>query len=181
MIEVQEHRIGAHPTEILPALLTASSKINKGDRPADLVFKFEGSEVTETCFAELRFDKISNQLAPLVEISQWQNIVLVMGIRKWLIFTSQPLNLVNSLHLHRHQDEDTGFYSTNLFNHNDLLIAIYESGAAAISSSGMIVWHRKKHWDDKFVNISHSQLVFLTECGQTFAFDCSSGKDTKAN
>ncbi len=181
MIAIENKIVGVAPTEILGASLTAIAERNKRDRPANLVLKFEGGEVHEASFTKIRFDAESNQLMPLLEVGQWENIVLVMGWKKWLIFSVTPVTQIGSLDLHRSENEDAGFYRVNFLSQNGLLIAVYESGVAAISGAGKVVWHRKKYWDDVLLQANDGRLIFLTESGQRFAFECSSGEDTEAN
>lgn len=177
MIVVQDRIIGADVTQIVSNSLNASAARKKGDRPADVVLMFEGGEASEPSFAGLRFDEESKQLMPFVEVGRWGNLVLVMGLRKWLIFEASPLTPLGNLDLYREQNDDTGFYRVSFHVHNSLLIAIYEGGVAAISAKGDIRWHRRKHWDDEMLEVNNNRLILLAETGERFAFNCSDGRD----
>ena len=181
MIAVEDKIIGVDETQLFEGSLKASAERNKGDRPANLVLEFEGGKTTEQSFAGLRFDDESKQLMPLVEVGQWQDLVLVMGLRRWLIFKGSPPEPLANLDLHRGQDDDTGFYRVTFHDYNALLIAVYEGGVAAISAKGDVSWHRKKHWDDELLRIEDGRLIFLAETGEPFALDCASGNDVAAD
>lgn len=172
--------VGAAAVEIFGTSLTATSERNEGDRPANIIFTLEGGAAREAYFAELRFDEATRQLVPVIEIGRWQNLILVMGLRKWLIFGTIPLALVGHLDLNRSETDDTGFYRISFHIHNGLLIAVYESGIAAISCEGNVAWQRRKHWDDELLQVNDKRMIFLTETGQRFAFDCRSGEDVAA-
>ncbi len=177
MIAVRDKIIGTNETSIFEDLLKASTERNKGDRPANLILKFEGGEVIEPDFAGLRFDGESKQLIPSIELGLWQNFIFVMGLRKWLLFKSSPLEFLGRINLKREKNDDTGFYRTAFYSHNAVLIGVYEGGIVALSSEGEVEWHRKKNWEDEFLGIENGCLFFLPEAGDRFAVDASSGDD----
>ena len=179
MIALEEVTIGEQAIEVLGLSLKAPSARDQ-DRPADLFLRFEGTEVREAGFAEMRYDAASGGLVARVEIGRWGNLVLLMGMKKWLIFNVSPLVLVETLELHRAEGEDSGFHRVDFLDQKSSLIAVYESGVAALANSGKLMWHRKKYWDDEFLQISAGRLIFLSE-GRRFAFDCSSGGDVAAD
>lgn len=176
MILLEDKIIGTDATQIFEESLKAVAERHKGDGPANLVLTFEGGESHEANFAGLRFDSKSKQLMPLVQVGRWENLLLVMGIRKWLIFKARPLTPLGGLDLYRNQNDDTGFYKVIFHVHKALLIAIYEGGVAAISATGEVTWHQSKHWDDELLEVDQGRLIFLAETGARFALDCDSGK-----
>lgn len=177
MIAVEDRIVAADAIPIFEESLKASAERVKGDRPAKVVLMFNGGETIEPDFAGLRFDEESNQLMPLVEVGRWGNLVLVLGLRKWLIFKASPMVLTSGIELHRDTNDDTGFYRVDFHECEGLLIAIYEGGVMAITDTGEVVWHRKKHWDDELLEIQNGRVMLLAETGERFAFDCRNGTD----
>lgn len=178
---IEDKIVGANETQFFCESLKASAERNKGDQPANLILKFEGGELIEQGFAGLRFDDNFKQLMPLVEIGQWKDLILVMGVKRWLIFKSDPPKPLRTIDLYRKRDEDTGFYRVTFNVCEQLLLAVYEGGVLAMSTKGDVLWHRKKHWDDELLQIEGKRLVFLSEAGERFALNCENGNDMVAN
>jgi hypothetical protein len=176
VIAVNDATIGSEAASVHGTPLLAAARLNKGDRPATIVFNLNGQEVVEESFAGLIFDNVKGSLVPSVEVVQWQSLFLVLGIRRWLIFKNAPIKQCRTLDLHRAASDDTGFYATEFQAYEELLMGIYEGGSVCISPSGEIMWHIEKYWDDIFLGIEESSLVFMIEGGARYAIDCKTGK-----
>jgi hypothetical protein len=94
MIDLEELIVGSDPIYLFDNELAIYSRLNKGEKPADLVLIMQSSELVEKNFASLIFDSINQSMSPYVETLKWQSIFVIFGIRKCLIFQ------LNSIVLH---------------------------------------------------------------------------------
>ncbi|HSX58705.1 MAG TPA: hypothetical protein VLF18_00765 [Tahibacter sp.] len=177
MITTEETFVGSDTATVLGGSLVIRSKLNKGDRAADLIFEFRDGLILEKNFMDLRFNEASKKLVPILEVLWWGGCAVMIGLRVWLVLAGSPIAQVDRLELHRSASDDSGFYSLRFLEIDSVLIGVYEGGVVAVSNAGKIIWHRQKHWDDELLCVDGDRLVFLAENGRRFALDCGSGKD----
>ncbi|KAB8172338.1 hypothetical protein FKV24_014940 [Lysobacter maris] len=179
MMALEDKVVGGEATSLCGDAVLARS-VGAGRRGlVDIIFVAADKEIDVKEFAGLRFDSSSGGMMPFVETGSWRGLLLVVGVRELLVFSvSSPAN-VEILRLYRSLDDDSGFYSGLMVEVGDVLFFIYEGGVVAIHSTGSVLWHRQKFWDDVFVRIDDEKLIFMKEGGATFSISCADGAEAE--
>jgi hypothetical protein len=152
---------------------------NKGERPADAIFRSGEIKFNELNFAELVFNRASSKLSPLIELvcSDYE-IVVVMGLRKWIVLDRLKFRLLASVDLNRKVEDDAGFYRAQWVEANGLLVGVYEGGIAAIDPKLGIKWHVAKAWGDELLGCENGRIWLLQESGR-MSLDLETGRFAK--
>lgn len=175
MIDVEVKLVWPVATTLAVGDLSVRIERNKASEVTRMIFSLPDREIVEDNFSFHRLNYENMEYQPAVEIVQWRKMVIVLGYRKWLIFHTIPTRFVGSLILFRSDTDDQGFYKEEFHDHQDLLVAVYESGVTALSEEGTLLWHYKKHWDDLLREIDSSSMVFDTFDEKPFALDVRTG------
>lgn len=176
MIVAKDISVPLESSLALSRVLSVSAKLGKGDRPADVIFIFGKHEHSEKDFAELIFDVERGGMVPSIEIVKWSSLLVVAGIRRWIVFSDDGAQLCARIELFRNSDDDSGFYQTNFQGCEKMLVGVYEGGVAGISDDGLMSWHVEKKWDDLLLSTDGGRLTFLMEGGGRYEIDCSTGE-----
>lgn len=180
MIELREVTIAADKPTSLGNSLFAIAHINKGERPADIAFTFNGQQWVEKNFSEPQFSAETQQMMPSLESVQWGRLLVVAGLRSCLLLKSSPLHTIGRIELFRTKNDDTGFYKIEFKQLGQFLLCVYEGGIFTICEDGSMAWHKQKPWDDELISADSERVVFLMEGGATYAFELSTGKQLPA-
>lgn len=176
MADILEAKLSSVETLLGTSDIYVSTRLNKGGRPADVLFRFGEESVVERSFAGLRFLSERNDLVPIFEFVQWKSLVIAIGLTRMLIFRANPPSVLTSTQLFRAAREDTGFYSVRADAFGHTLIVLYESGIASVSGDGELLWHRKKYWDDIVTFVDENIVILEDDAGSETTIDCRTGE-----
>ncbi|WP_144445612.1 hypothetical protein [Inquilinus limosus] len=176
MADILEAKLSSVETLLGASDIYVSARLNKGSRPADVLFRFGGEIVVEKSFSGLRFLPERNGLVPILKFVQWKSLVIAIGLTRMLIFCANPPSVLTSTQLFRAAHEDTGFYSVRADAFGHALIVLYESGTASVSGDGKLLWHREKYWDDIVTFVDENIVVLEDDAGSKTIIDCRTGE-----
>jgi hypothetical protein len=162
MIEIEDRFLRPGELVSLGDRLEIVAMECEASQPADVFFHGYSNELEIKGFAGQRFDKTVERLAPSCEIATWRAVQIIVGLPSVVVCTPSSLKPHT---LFRSPVDDTGFYNVQWTEANDSLFCVYESGILALDTLGVVIWHRRKYWDDTFVGMNGNELTLLSERG----------------
>lgn len=175
MIAVEDLFVDTQGVEIDKGIVVVAVPNGADDRAADIEFKIGDAQFCEQDFAAPRFDIKLQKMCPVVTILSWGSILVVLGLRRWVVLNRDPARVLCIFDLFRSDRDDSGFYKVSFNLCDGLLLGVYEGGVVAISPLGELLWHKSKNWEDEFISVVDGRLVFLVEGGGRYGVDCKTG------
>lgn len=157
---------------------------NDRQLPFDLSLRAFGRDQLYVGFAQCAVGEKTASLVGEVKIAfqgEGQECVAIVGLDRVLFVDIPAASVREVLRLYRENIDDRGFYRMQLHPLENSFVINYEGGVARVDDSGQVVWHRKMAWDDVFVRVEGTMLVFRNVSNTTdFHVSIATGSTQRA-